>query len=344
MFDDDENDALETKKASQQKNPSTKPEKATLNAKKPVLFNDEDGEEDIEDYKNDFQIKEQFQGRKGEKLMKLQSRFQTDSRFKMDAKFMDDDDEYYSENEIESRNRNSQENENGDDDERQWQYNILESVIGKKVRQDAPRETKKKYFKMVLSVFIQFINDFLIYFYFLFRAPPSMLRFDPTRAEHTKFVEPKGKKRANNKNNDEPSSKRAKIPDEDDEKVDEVPVDMDQFYKVRDDFQKSLGSTGFSLLNMFNRSSGVEENKQLASAVPYKEQVIPTKAKFLSDLDPFKYDSSGDEADDNKKKITSNVVVGNSKESEIQHETFFILSSSDARLSGELIIMNCCFI
>lgn len=40
-----------------------------------------------------FKIKPQFEGRAGQKLMALQSRFGTDSRFQMDAKFLESDDE-----------------------------------------------------------------------------------------------------------------------------------------------------------------------------------------------------------------------------------------------------------
>lgn len=169
-----------------------------------------------------------------------------------------------------------------------------------------------------------------------------MLRFDPTRAEHTKFVEPKGKKRANNKTGDEPSSKRSKLPDlidEEEEKVDEVPVSMEQFYEVRGDLKKSLGSGGFSLLSMFNRASEGENTS--AVAAPYEEKIIAkNSSKFLADLDPFKYDSSGDEADDSKKK-TEKSSATSARESELQHETFFMISSTDARMSGK---RNCLFV
>lgn len=120
--------------------------------KKQQLFDDEnDGNNSMDDdYTANFQIKEQFQGEKGRKLMKLQNRYQGDSRFKLDSKFMEND----SENENDEGNMtrrtefNSQQNidETVDDEEneRKWQYNILEGVVGKKLYNESSRETKKK--------------------------------------------------------------------------------------------------------------------------------------------------------------------------------------------------------
>lgn len=172
-----------------------------------------------------------------------------------------------------------------------------------------------------------------------------MLRFDPTRAEHTKFVEPKGKKRPKIKDIDEPESKRSKTAPDLEQEFDEVPVSMEHFYEVRGDLKKSMGSSGFSLLSMFNRPSDNEPNleSKTSNDKPYEEKLIAKNSvKFLADFDPFKYDSSGDEADDDKRRKTSQTTLGEkSNENGLQHESFFILSSTDARLSGELICENC---
>lgn len=118
-----------------------------------TLFDDGD-DSDQEDYGKGFAIKEQFQGAKGEKLMKLQSRFQNDARFKMDSRFLDDinhgendgdADEGVDDSAKTSHTRNGE--QTAYDDERQWQYNILESVMGKKVNQGpsyTSKDTKKK--------------------------------------------------------------------------------------------------------------------------------------------------------------------------------------------------------
>lgn len=115
-------------------------------SKKPSLFNDdENGDENADDYAKDFQIKEQFFGDKGQKLMKLQSRFQGDSRFKMDSKFLEDSDNDDMNEDANKRKTapktETNEGETAEDDERRWQYNILESVMGKKVYHEP---TKKK--------------------------------------------------------------------------------------------------------------------------------------------------------------------------------------------------------
>lgn len=169
-----------------------------------------------------------------------------------------------------------------------------------------------------------------------------MLRFDPTRAEHTKFIEPKGKKRKT-KNTDEPALKRTKTSESemhpDDGEIDEVPVSMEHFHEVRGDLKKSLGAGGFSLLSMFNRPADNEtlDESKLSNEKPYEEKLIAkTSAKFLSDFDPFKCDSSGDEAEDKKNKTTAVTASDNKeKNSELQHESFFIVSSTDPRHTGE---------
>ncbi|NXT85131.1 NOL8 protein, partial [Zapornia atra] len=51
----------------------------------------EDEEDDTDDER--FKIKPQFEGKAGEKLLKLQSRFGTDERFRMDARFLESDSE-----------------------------------------------------------------------------------------------------------------------------------------------------------------------------------------------------------------------------------------------------------
>lgn len=129
-------------------------QKKKTDKKNLTLFDDGDDNEH-EDYGKDFAIKEQFQGAKGEKLMRLQSRFQNDSRFKMDARFLDDYGRYHNEEEAEEEEGDDYEMNNvqnngyqaPEDDERQWQYNILESVMGKKVNQGPPapsKDAKKK--------------------------------------------------------------------------------------------------------------------------------------------------------------------------------------------------------
>lgn len=142
MFDDDDEVTTVKKPKQKTKGPKSQASQNDESAsKKPSLFNDnEESDENAEDYSQDFQIKEQFFGEKGQKLMKLQSRFQGDNRFKMDSKFLDDSDNDEMDNDANQRKTASElnasegkEGETAEDDERRWQYNILESVMGKKV-------------------------------------------------------------------------------------------------------------------------------------------------------------------------------------------------------------------
>lgn len=136
MFGDVDDDEIGESSASAEKTTRTeKPmEKST---KKPILFADDD-EEGEQNYQKDFQIKEHFQGAKGERLMRLQSRFQNDRRFNMDAKFLEDEENYADYGGHRNSSNSHTVNEEDGDDERNWQYDILESVIGKKIRHNEP--------------------------------------------------------------------------------------------------------------------------------------------------------------------------------------------------------------
>lgn len=116
--------------------------------KKRNLFDDDDGSDNEHGFEGNFELKQQFEGKKGEKLRRLQDRFQGDSRFKMDSKFLEGDsdesetDETTTKQNGQSVAKSSDDIETNESDERQWQLNILESVIGKKVITNASREKK----------------------------------------------------------------------------------------------------------------------------------------------------------------------------------------------------------
>lgn len=94
-----------------------------------ALFDDEEDEQ--LDYSKDFAVKEQYEGAKGARLLRLQSSFKNDKRFDMDTNFLEDS---YEEDETEHVNEVAEVVE--EDDERKWQYGILESVMGKKIQND----------------------------------------------------------------------------------------------------------------------------------------------------------------------------------------------------------------
>lgn len=177
-----------------------------------------------------------------------------------------------------------------------------------------------------------------------------MLRFDPTRADHTKFVE-NAKKRPKKLDKDILNAKRRKTDQDDEQYEDDPPVSKELFYEIHGDLKKSMGSGGFSLLSMFGRTSDDASTiKTTGNHSKYEEKLIAiSNAKFLTDLDPFKYDSSGDEADIetnsmSKTKRSEAVADENTttNNGSIRHETFFIHNPNDERRSGWLSFQCLC--
>lgn len=104
----------------------------TVKAKKQKMELFDDEEED--DFEGNLDIKEQFHGKQGAKLMKLQSKSGLDPRFKMDSNFLEDEGEDH-----------AKEEEPAEFDERKWQMNLIEQSLGKKVdHSTVPTDGRKK--------------------------------------------------------------------------------------------------------------------------------------------------------------------------------------------------------
>lgn len=164
-----------------------------------------------------------------------------------------------------------------------------------------------------------------------------MLRFDPTRSEHTKFIEAK-KRKAPKSKEDKNAAKRFKDDNENDAMGNNLPeVSSDQYFKVSDRLKSSIGrTTGFSVLQMFGRSNDNEQanDKNLAKS-RYQEIPIAQNAKGPADFHPFNYDSSDGE-DDEKKASKGKATVAVAKNAgKIWHEPFFMLNPKDSRFSGK---------
>lgn len=131
------------------------------------LFDSEDEEEedDNDDHDERFKIKPQFEGKAGQKLLALQSRFGTDERFRMDERFLESDEENMEESaEVTVGSQNAEEDEFVA--EKRRALNILKSVVqdGIEKIEDKKERVKLKYFKDV-----------------------SALHYDPTRKDHTVY-------------------------------------------------------------------------------------------------------------------------------------------------------------
>uniref|UniRef100_A0A673HLY3 Nucleolar protein 8-like n=1 Tax=Sinocyclocheilus rhinocerous TaxID=307959 RepID=A0A673HLY3_9TELE len=120
------------------------------------LFDSEDEDDGSED--DCFQIKPQFEGKAGQKLMKLQARFGTDSRFHVDSRFLESDDE--SEDQDEAAPEKDADKQLLE--EKKKSLDILQSILNTNIQ---PQNSRKgTMFKDV-----------------------SSLHYDPTQEEHTAF-------------------------------------------------------------------------------------------------------------------------------------------------------------
>ncbi|NXJ78275.1 NOL8 protein, partial [Trogon melanurus] len=119
----------------------------------------EDEQDDTDDER--FKIKPQFEGKAGEKLLKLQSRFGTDERFRLDARFLESD----SEEEAETNTLKADEEEELAA-EKKKNLQILGSLLNINLEHPKPAKAAKnaKKFKDI-----------------------NALRYDPTRQDHAVF-------------------------------------------------------------------------------------------------------------------------------------------------------------
>ncbi|XP_023800936.1 nucleolar protein 8 isoform X1 [Cyanistes caeruleus] len=119
----------------------------------------EDEQEDTDDER--FKIKPQFEGKAGEKLLQLQSRFGTDERFRMDARFLESD----SEEEAETNSLKADEEEELAA-EKKKNLEILGSLLNINLEQPKPNKT---------ATSVKKFKDI------------NALRYDPTREDHAVF-------------------------------------------------------------------------------------------------------------------------------------------------------------
>uniref|UniRef100_A0AAQ5YBN3 Nucleolar protein 8 n=1 Tax=Amphiprion ocellaris TaxID=80972 RepID=A0AAQ5YBN3_AMPOC len=118
----------------------------------PRLFDGSEDEEEEEDHR--FDIRPQFEGRAGQKLMELQCHFGIDERFKMDSRFLEEDGD---------EDEDPVEEDEALEEERKRNLSILNSVLGSS-EQTCNSKTAGKTKKDV-----------------------SALHYDPSREEHAAF-------------------------------------------------------------------------------------------------------------------------------------------------------------
>ncbi|XP_037346723.2 nucleolar protein 8 isoform X2 [Pungitius pungitius] len=173
----------------------------------PQLFagSEDDEEGDDEEDGSRFDIKPQFEGHVGQKLMELQSRFGRDERFRMDSRFLDEEEEEESE-----KMKSGTEEEEALDEERKKNLSILQSVLGGSQTAGAAKAAAKaKTFRDV-----------------------SALHYDPSREEHAAF-----ETKTDDTKKDSKSARRKKR--EEAQKLPEVSKEI--YYDVSGDLKAVFG-------------------------------------------------------------------------------------------------------
>lgn len=259
-------------------------------------------ENDEDDDNINFEIKEQFEGKKGQKILELQSKYKSDSRFILDKRFVDDD---------EDEEQNEDQIEVGREDEKIKQLNILQDVLGVTIKSK--------------SIEFQNMNDGKK------KAKMGMLRFDPSQPDHARFLAPTinlaqdGKNKKKKHKEIEPEEPKLEVP--------KIEVSKDQFYNVSDTLKEAIAQPNtFTLRSLFGAEEEPGEEKEEDTYTPLEKKESKAKNPLdHSEKNPFKYDSSDSEDDEVKK--AKKEILPDIKE--IKHVTLkeqFFFSERDKRL------------
>ncbi|KAL3287419.1 hypothetical protein HHI36_001891 [Cryptolaemus montrouzieri] len=187
---------------------------------KKSLFEEEDSDSE-EDTHKIFELRDRFQGEKGQKLLKLQSTFKNDKRFQLDEKFLENEDENYGDENINLENEKNKE------------FEILEEILGQEVKVKKKLNNSHKGTENEIR---------------------GMKRFDPSQPDHVKFEMKKEEKKLANKKKKEAPMNDKKVDDKD-----EPEVSKEIFYEISHDLKNTFQEDkGFSLLSTFDESIAEE--------------------------------------------------------------------------------------
>nr|XP_016935164.1 probable RNA-binding protein CG14230 [Drosophila suzukii] len=280
-----------------------KPAQKSKKQKRDLFEGDEDEEEEEQ------VVLPQHKGKKGERLVEMQSKQSIDPRFRITSNFVDEEEE--EEAELEALGDQPEPEES----ERKWQMNILEQVVGHKIDNNDGKPAKSK----------------------------KMLRFDPAKEDHQKLMRQKQPKE------EEAPKTKTKGKEVSKNQDDPAPVSKTAFYMVTDTLKDSLNTRGegFSLLDMFGSAPGEEVAKRQDQLEKLgQEKILVGKASAsklgLAALNPFSYDSSDSEDEAkppqeehepevSKENQAQPVKQSKQKKSKIKLESFFI-PKNDPRL------------
>ncbi|EYC41943.1 hypothetical protein Y032_0550g3306 [Ancylostoma ceylanicum] len=243
--------------------PSTSSQTASVvktSSKGPKLFEDSSSEESDED-EGQLKITNRHEGKKGEKLMKLEARFNSDSRFQLDEKF--------------ASSGSEDEDENEGAQERSKNLELLSKVLGSTVKPQ--KKTLKSSAKETTSGQTAF---------------RPFTRFDPFNEEHVKWLQKEeaaaNEKQEEDKSGDESAPEQEDIGDKKKKKSNGI------HYEMQADFAEELkarlagestaegsgandGGTGFSFLAMMGRAAPSGEAEQETKNGSKEEDIVPNK-------------------------------------------------------------------
>lgn len=274
-----------------------KPEPPQVQEKSKNLFDDEEEDEE-EEPSGSFKLKKQFEGKKGEKLFELQTRFQGDKRFVIDEKFAEGSDDVidsrkrYTREELKERKKFRREMQDWDKnelkEEHDHQLSILQSITG---------EATAMSDKFNSSKFTQ----------------KGMLRFDPSKKSHQKYLDV-----VNADEEMEIEHENHQIESGDENKK----VDDEKFYQVSNNLTEAFQLSSeknkpFSILSML----GIEhENERKVEGVEQIKTLNNTNNKaFQFNQIRFKYESS----DSEEEKTAPTAVTSKKKSKAPQKQSKF---------------------
>ncbi|XP_049876907.1 probable RNA-binding protein CG14230 [Pectinophora gossypiella] len=284
--------------------------------KKSTLFGDNDDSGD----ELNFEIKKQFEGKKGQKVLDLQSRYKSDKRFILDERFVDDE----SEDEKEKQSIDEDETvELGQEDEKAKQMNILQNVLGVSIKSSVtePGNNKRK-------------------------SKIGMLRFDPSQPEHAKYLAPVEEQETTKKSKKKKKDKQEEAKLEVAPEIPKVEVSKEQFYRVSETLKEAIVQpTQFSLRSLFgnNEETKKDDTEQETGYIPLETSKDQNK-KVRNPLDPgeknpFVYDSSDSEGEEKEEEVKTAPLPVVAPVKAIWKENLFF-SNSDNRLKEGLAFFN----
>ncbi|XP_013870757.1 nucleolar protein 8 [Austrofundulus limnaeus] len=240
---------------------ATANQEVRLKPSAPRLFADSEDEEEEGDEEEDgsrFNIRPEFEGRAGQKLMALQSRFGTDERFRMDSRFLEDEEEEEEEGGAAEVKTSPVEEEEALEEEKKKNLSILHSILGSSRQTGSKTASKAKKFRDV-----------------------SSLHYDPSREEHAAFeVKPEESKKDSKSARRKKREEAQKLPDVSKEIYYDVSGDLKAVFSQAKDDVTEEEEEEKAEWNQLEEEEGGGEEEQLLSADRSTEKQESTGFKF----------------------------------------------------------------